>query len=57
PAVPADSGLSNVPAAASSSIIKRLRRIEIISIRAPSGIVLVPTGEAGPVDCEARLVE
>ncbi|KAK1895671.1 Alanine--tRNA ligase, partial [Dissostichus eleginoides] len=36
PAVTADSGLSNVPAAASSSIIKRLRRIEIISIRAPS---------------------
>lgn len=34
PVVTADSGLSNVPAAAGSSIIKRLRRIEIISIRA-----------------------
>lgn len=34
PVVTADRGLSNVPAAAGSSIIKRLRRIEIISIRA-----------------------
>lgn len=34
PIVTADTGLSNVPAAAGSSIIKRLRRIEIISIRA-----------------------
>lgn len=34
PVVTADSGLSNVPAAAGSSIIKRLRRIEIISISA-----------------------
>ncbi len=34
PVVTADSALSNVPAAAGSSIIKRLRRIEIISIRA-----------------------
>lgn len=32
--VTADSALSNVPAVAGSSIIKRLRRIEIISIRA-----------------------
>lgn len=34
PLVAADSSLSNAPAAASSSVIKRLRRIEIISIRA-----------------------
>lgn len=34
PPVTADSGLSNAPARAGSSIIKRLRRIEIISIRA-----------------------